>query len=93
MTEEQADAKIKELKGPFARAIDRSRKPTDEWPKYGVPRYYVGWSPCFGNGDTWEEAFDNLKREHAFLGDRRFPRCKFNAPIFRARRATLKERF
>jgi hypothetical protein len=64
VTFDEADARIKELCGPFARAVDRASDPgAYEWPGRGVPRYYVGWKPRYGNGDTWEAAFADLRRD------------------------------
>jgi hypothetical protein len=65
MTEYEADLKIKLLKGPFAYVCDRAKD--EDW-KGVPPRYYVGWSPCYGNGDTWEEAFADLKRNRDHIG-------------------------
>ena len=53
MTLYQADTKIKELYGPFARVVDRDDQIWN--------RYYVGWMPYYGVGATWEEAFANIK--------------------------------
>ena len=76
MTAYQADAKIKAIYGPFARAIDREEK---TWNKF-----YVGWMPYYGVGQTWEEAFANIKhydRHHTARPYKRTCKCaKCRAP-------------
>jgi hypothetical protein len=66
MTEEQALAKAQELWGPSAYVLDRfnllhnRRSAINRW-----KRYYVGCPDSeltnypFGNGDSWEEAFED----------------------------------
>ena len=97
MTEDEADMKIKHLKGPFARATDRMNKEVYGWDwedNGAIPRYYVGWSPCFGNGATWEEAFADLQRSalHPVMGYKRFPRRTHKCAKCRAPKEVLKRR-
>ena len=97
MTFDEADFKIKALKGPFAHVTDRASDPE----KYGyvpgrvLPRFYVGWSPCFGNGNTWDEAFANLKRnrDHWMSESWRVPRRTYIHAWARAPKDVLLRRF
>ena len=94
MTPDEADLKIKLLKGPFAKVVDRGSD--TEAPGKALPQYYVGWSPCFGNGNTWEEAFADLRRndDHSLMQPRwRLPRSVHSCAHCRAPKHVLKRRF
>ena len=68
MTEEQALAKAKHLWGPQAYVLDRfTLKHEREKIIRRVGRYYVGCPDLslhfpFGNGNSWEEAFENAAK-------------------------------
>ena len=73
MTFDEADARIKYLKGPFAVAIERE-------PDNGRTTHYIGWPPCWGVGSTWEEAFTDMKPSAArlwFRTPRRVHKCAY----------------
>ena len=97
MTFDEADALIKNLKGPFAHVADRASGPENyNWKPDGMlPRYYVGWSPCYGNGNTWEEAFADLRRNRAHIGMRptRLPKHTCKCIRCRAPKEVLRRRF
>lgn len=66
MTEKQALAKAKKLWGRNAYVFDRETLKESCWMKH-VGRYYVGCPRVigpfpYGNGNTWEEAFENAAK-------------------------------
>ncbi len=67
MTEEQADAKAKQLWGPQTYVLDRDTlKREREKIIRRIGRYYVGCPDSggrfpFGNGNSWEAAFEDVK--------------------------------
>jgi len=96
VTFDEADTKIKRLKGPFAHGTDRASDP--ERYRYSpdgiLPRFYVGWTPCYGNGNTWEEAFADLKRnrEHTGMRPPRLPKHTCKCLRCRAPKEVLRRR-
>ena len=63
MTEIQAAMKAKEVFGDWGYVYDRDERVG--LGKYGskIPRFYVGSGQYhYGNGNTWEEAFANVKK-------------------------------
>ena len=62
MTTEEAWAKAKKVFGEQGYIYDRDeRVGVGKYKR--IPRFYVGsGSQHYGNGDTWEDAFKNVKR-------------------------------
>ena len=62
MNQEQAKAKAHEVFGEQGYVYDRDERIGKDCYKR-VPRFYVGsGSQHYGNGETWEDAFANIKR-------------------------------
>ena len=62
MNQEEAEVKAKEVFGPQGYVYDRDHIPRSGSYK-NFPRFYVGCGAYhYGNGNTWEEAFENVKR-------------------------------
>jgi len=62
MEREEAEAKAKEVFGPYGYTYDRQTDHIGSCPGC-LPRFYVGsGSNHYGNGETWEDAFANVRK-------------------------------
>lgn len=63
MTREEATEKAKEVFGEYGYVFDRKTDNLGVPCQHRHPRYYVGsGSNHYGNGDTWEDAFANVRK-------------------------------
>lgn len=63
MTRDEADVKAKEVFGPYGYAYDRKTDHIGKPCGHRHPRYYVGSGAShYGNGETWEDAFANVRK-------------------------------
>ncbi len=62
MTKDEAEVKAKEVFGEYGYIYDRDER-IGKGNYKRIPRFYVGsGSSHYGNGDTWEDAFKNVKK-------------------------------
>jgi hypothetical protein len=67
MNEKQADTKAKQLWGPYAYVLDRKNANFGGAEVKRIGRFYVGCPTLgdnfpYGNGNTWEAAFENVSK-------------------------------